>query len=281
MLHAIGLLAMLTVQQTDTTVNVPAGARLELDNFDGSITVEVWNRSAVRVEASHGSRDEIEVEVSGKVITVHASGHRGPATDVDFKLTVPAGIDLNLSSQSGDIHVDGVKGAVSAETVEGAITVQGGAGDVSLRSVEGDVTLSGARGRIELNSVDGVIRLTDAIGELRAETVDGEITLEGIDASSAEASTVDGNILYRGTFKENGRYRFSSHDGDVTVSVPIINAAVTVSTFSGDFESDFPVTLTSTRSGKRMNFTLGTGSARLELESFDGTIRLEKSGVKR
>lgn len=281
MLHAMGLVAALAVQQTDTTVNVPAGARLALDNFDGRITIVVWGRNAVRVEAAHGRGDGIEVEVSGRDVRVRASGRRGPPSDVDFKLSVPAGIDLDLSSKSGDIEVQGVKGEVNAETVAGAITVQGGAGNVTLHSVEGDVTLSGARGHIELNSVDGAIRVTDASGDLQAETVDGEITLEAIDATSAEANTVDGNILYRGVLRDNGRYRFSSHDGDVTVSVPVINAAVTVSTFSGDFESDFPVTLTGTRNGRRMSFTLGTGGARLELESFDGTIHLEKGGTKK
>jgi DUF4097 and DUF4098 domain-containing protein YvlB len=281
MLHVIGLLAVLAAQQTDTTVNVPAGARLALGNFDGKITVVAWSRNAVRVEATHEPGDGIEVEVSGRDVQVRALSRRGGPSDVDFKLTVPAGIDLDLSSKSGDIEVTGAKGEVNAETVEGAIAVQGGTGNITLHSVEGDLTLSGARGHIELNSVDGAIKVTDASGDLQAETVDGDITLEGIDATAVEANSVDGGISYRGVLRDKGRYRFSSHDGDVTVSLPAINAAVTVSTFSGDFESDFPVTLTGTRSGRRMSFTLGTGGARLDLESFDGTIRLEKVGAKK
>jgi hypothetical protein len=53
---------------------------------------------------------------------------------------------------------------------------------------------------------------------------------------------------------------------------------VSVSTFQGDFESAFPVTLTEHR-GKRFDFTLGGGSARLDLESFGGTIRLVRPGA--
>ena len=49
-----------------------------------------------------------------------------------------------------------------------------------------------------------------------------------------------------------------------------------VRTFQGDFGADFPIQLPegqSARSGsKRFNFTLGTGSARIELQSFNGDI---------
>jgi len=46
-------------------------------------------------------------------------------------------------------------------------------------------------------------------------------------------------------------------------------------------ESDFPITLSGITPGKRMNFTMGNGSARLEIESFDGTVSLRKGGTVR
>jgi hypothetical protein len=57
-----------------------------------------------------------------------------------------------------------------------------------------------------------------------------------------------------------------------------MSAMVSVSTFSGDFESDFPVPVRETRKGRRFSFTLGAGSAQVSLESFQGTIRLVKPG---
>ena len=59
------------------------------------------------------------------------------------------------------------------------------------------------------------------------------------------------------------------------------NAAVAVSTFNGEFSSEFPVTLTETRKGRRFNFTIGTGSAQVTLESFQGTIELVRPGRSR
>ena len=44
------------------------------------------------------------------------------------------------------------------------------------------------------------------------------------------------------------------------------------------FEPWSPVTLTETRKGKRFNFTVGSGSAQVSLESFQGTVRLVRPG---
>ena len=67
------------------------------------------------------------------------------------------------------------------------------------------------------------------------------------------------------------------NDGNISIRpAGALNATVTVSTWSGEFESATPVTISGSQEGKRFSFTVGTGSARLELEAFDGLIRLEK-----
>lgn len=276
---AMGLLASLVLQQTDTTVSVGAAPRLELDNFDGTVAVTTWNRNEVRVRATHGPRDEVEVETSGNVVSIRARGRRGPS-NVDYEVTVPVAASLTVSAQSGDVSVEGTRGGVSVETVEGNISVKDGGGFVSLHSVEGEITLEGAHGRIDLNTVEGNIRVTGSVGSIHAESVDGEITLEDIESADVEASSVDGALSYRGLIREGGSYRFTSHAGDVSLSVPDLDATVSVSTFSGSFESDFPVTLGKTSGGRRLNFTLGSGKARVELESFDGSIELRRVGAR-
>jgi len=277
-LTTLGILAALAGAQTDTTVTIRSGGRLELDSFDGTVEITTWSRNAVRVEPVGEDRSEVEVTSDGSVVRVRSSGRDGPGS-VDYRITVPAAIEISVMGHSGDVRIEGTTGKITVETVEGDITVRGGGGFVSLHSVEGDITLSKARGRTELNSVDGNIRASDIGGEVVAETVDGEIALDGIESASIEATTVDGSVSYRGTFKDGGRYRFNTHSGDLTVTVPQVNATVSVSTFNGGFESDFPLTLSSTRGGKRLSFTLGSGSARVELESFDGSIALRRAGA--
>jgi DUF4097 and DUF4098 domain-containing protein YvlB len=280
MLFLLAALAGAAFQDTDTTVAVRAGSRLNLDNFDGAVTVTTWNRSSMRVQATHDDDTRIEIEARGGSVDVRGRSRYGPP-EVEYRLTVPADMSLEINTQSGDVGIEGTKGEVQVQTVEGRITVSGGTGRVSLSSVEGEVLLTGASGRISISAVDGSVTVRGASGDLQISAVDGAILLDDIDAQSVEASTVDGEISFSGIFQDSGRYRLSSHDGDVTVTVPAINAAVSVATYEGDFESDFPVTITGTRTRKRLDFTLGRGSARLELESFDGSVRLRKSSGRR
>jgi DUF4097 and DUF4098 domain-containing protein YvlB len=282
MLFAFALLTTaLAPQGTDTTVPVRGATRLEVSSTEGEITVQTWNRSSVRIVADHDDDTRIEVDQSGRTIRLRGRARYGPS-EVSWRLTVPTDLALDLSSQSGDVRVSGTKGEVAVSTVEGNITVEGGGGFISLQSVEGDVTLSGTAGRIKVTTVDGKIDVRRADGDIKANAVDGDILLDDIESSGVEATTVDGDIAYNGAIRVGGRYSLSSHDGDVTLTAPSISAEVTVSTFSGDFESDYPVTLSGTQNRGRMNFTLGSGGAHLDLESFDGTVSLRKgSGARK
>jgi len=86
-------------------------------------------------------------------------------------------------------------------------------------------------------------------------------------------------VTYDGALKDAGSYRFSTHNGEIAVTVPErANATVSVATYNGEFSSSFPVQLKETRRGKRFNFTIGNGGARVELESFQGEIRLRRPG---
>ena len=116
-------------------------------------------------------------------------------------------------------------------------------------------------------------------GQAQSLLTSGEITLDLVDATTVDASTVNGDISYNGPVRNGGRYSFSTHNGDVTLTVADgTNASVAVSTFNGEFESEFPVPLSGMRKGKGFNFTLGNGSAQVTLESFQGTIQLIRPG---
>lgn len=58
------------------------------------------------------------------------------------------------------------------------------------------------------------------------------------------------------------------------------NVTVSVASFEGEFDASFPVQITEQRK-RRFSFTIGSGSARMELESFDGDIRLRRPGEAR
>ena len=280
----IAPLAVLTVvtlaaTQTDTTLNVKAGTRLEINNFSGEIAVETWAKNAVRVEARHSSRAELNIEEQGPTLSIEVQHWRGIPTTVDYHLTVPKWMSVNLSGVNTEISVSGTQGEVEAQTVQGDVSVTGGTGKIAAESVEGSVRVIGAKGRVECSSVNAGVEIRKVSGPIAASSVNGEILLEEVDSDDVEASTINGEVLYSGLIKDRGSYRFSSHGGSVLVAVPErANATVSVSTFSGDFSSTFPIPLTETRRGKGFHFTIGSGSARIELESFQGEIKLHRPG---
>jgi DUF4097 and DUF4098 domain-containing protein YvlB len=184
---------------------------------------------------------------------------------------------VDLWGLETDISVDGARGGVKAETLEGDSVVRDAGGEMSLRSVDGEITVTRSQGSLEANGAGGDVAILDFEGDISVESIDGDIRLEEISSSRVEAKTVDGEILYDGTVSEDGRYKLTTHDGDVTVSIPAdVNANISVATFDGDFEADFPVRLESAEGQRKFSFVLGNGGARIELHSFDGNIRLER-----
>ena len=273
------LAALTLIQQIDSTVPVERGQRLEVDLFAGDVDVKTWSKNAVRIVADPDGRGRVEIERSATSLSVRTTGRRGPPPTTDIAITVPAWMALDISGVYTDITIAGARGPISAETVQGDVSAEGGEGLVSGKSVQGGVSVTGAKGRIEANSVNADVEVRRSSGEISTETVNGGIDLVGTDATTLTATSVNGDLNYDGPLHSGGRYALSTHNGDITVTVAEgASAAVSVSTFNGEFESDFPVTLTETRKGKRFNFTIGSGSAQVTLESFQGTISLVRPG---
>jgi len=275
---AVLTVVALATAQTDTTFSVKQGARLELNNFSGDIAVETWTKNAVRVRADHSSRAEVQIDDDGPTISIDIHHWRGIPTSVDYHLTVPKWMALELSGVNTEISVLGAQGDVEAQSVEGDVSITGGR-KVTAGSVSGSVRVSGAQGRVECSSVNAGVEVHKSSGAIAASSVNGEVVFDDINSDDVEASTVNGGVRFSGPFKDDGSYRFSSHNGSVTVTVPEgTNASVSVSTFSGGFDSSFEVPLKGTKRGKSFDFNLGSGGARIALESFQGSIYLRRPG---
>jgi len=277
-LLAIALAALIQDSTVDTTFTVQRGQRLELHVHAGDLTVRGWNRNAARVRAELPARAFLEIDREGAAVRVDVGSHRGPPPSVDYEIMVPDWMPLALSGVNTSVRVDGVQAPITVETVDGDVEVTGGSGNISLSSVQGGVTLAGAKGHIEANSVNSDVVVRGASGQIFAEAVNGEVRLERVECDEVNASSVNGDVTYDGPVHPTGHYRLATHNGDVMMTVPEgASAVISVSSFQGDFESSFPVTLRERR-GRRFTFTLGSGSARVELESFQGTIRLVRPG---
>jgi len=90
---------------------------------------------------------------------------------------------------------------------------------------------------------------------------------------------VNGFVRFDGNFQKGGWYHFATHQGDIAVDLPHEpDAQVFVATYSGGFSSDFPVSEPHAKHGRGLQFTLGEGRGKLQLDSFGGRIRLSRQG---
>jgi len=277
LLSTMALLAAMQAQgfQTDTTFSVPQGTRLHVETQGGDIIIRAWDRNQVRVQAAHSRRTHIDVRIRGAVVLLEAEADRGPANMVDYTITVPAWMSLGLEGMYTAIDVTGVRGAITAETLEGDITIKGPAESVKLESVQGRITVQGIRGSTTINTVSESIEASDIQGDILAESVSGNIVLRRIDSRVVEAETVSGEIILDGRIVDGGRYSLLTHSGELMVTVPEgANATIATATGSGDVRASFPLPASERPSRRRQTFRLGSGSATVELESFSGSIRL-------
>jgi DUF4097 and DUF4098 domain-containing protein YvlB len=263
---ALGLLTAVTpVQQVDTTFAADGAGKLELHNVEGEI------RIVADIDDEEGY---LSLGRSGTGIKVKTKWRYGPS-NVDYRINVPASMALNLHGVSTDVFVEGVTGEVTVETIEGEIGVQGGSGIIDVHTVEGAIVIRDANGAIRASTAEDDITISNAVGDIFAETFEGDIQLEEIASSNVQGSTLDGDIFYDGAVRDGGRYRLTTHDGDIRMAIPAeANATVVVASVDGDFETDFTIEVRDYHGGHRLSFVLGNGKAQCELETFDGSIRL-------
>lgn len=276
---ALMLAALAPAQQADTTFAVDAGGRLELTQIEGTLNVTAWDRSEMRVVAEYDEEEgRIEIRQSGGTVHVSAKGEWGEPVWAEFDITVPRGLALEITGVSLPVRIAGAAGDVSVSTAEGDIELEGGSGNVALNAVDGMVSVRSANGNIAVNAVDGDVTIGGSAGAIAVTAVDGTVLLESIDSENVSVNAVDGDISYEGTIADGGRYVLSTHDGDLYVSIPDgANARISVDTFSGELDTDFPVELEGDFGKKRMSFTVGSGKALVELSAFDGTISLKQN----
>jgi DUF4097 and DUF4098 domain-containing protein YvlB len=274
-----------TAPQTDETVAVQKGARLNVNNFAGEVIVHTWDKDSVRVLARHQPRTRVSVRPTSGGVAISSNGYMGAPGSVDYDITAPAWMPIRIEGTYNFVTVEGSQAEVYANTVRGDVVIKGGAGVVTAKSVEGEVQVEGARGKVTASSVNEKIKIADSSGDITAETVNGGITMTGIDSKSVDATTVNGTITFEGTLADGGHYAFGTHNGDVVLSLPgTVNATFTVRTYQGSIASEFTLDGYNPRDaqrGRRTVATLGNGSADVNVETFGGAIKLRKGPAAR
>lgn len=268
----------------DTTVALSRTGTVDLSLISGEIVVTSWDRSEVRVRA-RSERGLLRLDVSPSRVTLGVRSDRGEIGDTHYEVTIPRSARLVAQGVSGDISARGGND-VEAHSVSGEVKVADATGRVSLESVSGDASAQHIGGGVRASTVSGELTLSDVAGDVDASTVSGDIILDGVKSSFVRTSSTSGDVHFSGALDPKGRYEFDSHSGDIEIAVSGAGATLDVRTFSGDIDSDYPMTLEpGSREGGRgkgMKFTIGGGGARISAQTFSGDITIQRaSGATR
>lgn len=246
----------------------------------GEIIVTSWNRDQIRVRA-HSERSVVRMDATPTRLSLELTRTRGG--DTRFEVTVPVGVRVNARATSGDISITGTKGSVEARTQSGDVTVEDVADLIDLTTYSGDIVARGLAGNVEISTLSGEVTVTDVRGDVEATSVSGDIDLRNVAARYVRAKSTSGDVSYDGAADTTGRYELGSHSGSVYLTIPQnTGALLTVATYSGSIDSDFPITLRPGEHGmgasKRFTFEIGKGDARISAESFSGDITIRSKG---
>ena len=258
----------------DTVVELRRGDTVVLEGLSGEVSVETWARDELELR-SEGDASALQVRRSGSSVRVERDDRKGRRGSVEAAVRVPPWVSVEVSGRSLDLWVDGVDGPIGVRVVDGDVWIRNAGGPVDVRTVEGEIDVTGARGGVNLSSQSDEVRLRDVRGAVVVHSGSGDLQLSDVVSSDVRAETQDGDIHFSGPIEDGGNYRFFVHDGDAIIAIPSeSNARVSVSTFDGEFESEFPVLIERFRGGREFDFQVGEPRARIEIQVFDGEIRL-------
>ena len=252
--------------------SVAVPARLIISNVRGSVVIQPGEAGVINVKAvKHGNFDNgrIAVEMTqdsdGTVRVETRSndalfGFLSHPPRVDYSVSVPQGIHLEVSCVSSSLNVGELEGVFKLKTISGSITLATLSGPLKLGAVSGDITGTKLTGVLDLNTVSGRVRLTES------------------NFPSADASTVSGD-LHLQTPVEDGPYRFTSVSGSVRLIVPAeTRCNVELNSVSGSIRSSLPAAVTSMGHGMKVTQVQGGGTL-VRLKSVSGGVSIETEGT--
>ena len=263
----------------DTTIALSRGGIVELQGADGDMIVTGWDRDEVRIRATSEDGD-LRLDATSSRVQLKSIGMGWG--DVRYDVTVPFGTRMLLNGRSTDLSVRGTRGEVEAQTQNGDM-VFADVTDVDINSLNGDVEMQRVEG-VRVNLVAGDVRIDGVSGAVEVVTVSGDVALRNSTTRGISVNSTSGELYFDGAIDPRGRYEFSSHSGSVVMRLPAdVSAAVSLQTYSGDIESDFPIQLEggATMGGhpRTFDFRIGNGGARITMRSFSGSVQLQRAGT--
>jgi len=250
----------------DETYEVNPGARLELRNHNGGVSIQKWDRSNLKVQATKKARwggklENVEIKVTPgdnfTIETIHLV--RNPKVSVTYDIHVPEGLIVtNVRTSNGKIELKGTQGDTIAETSNGKIKIKGATGNVEAHTSNGAIEIEDVKGFVSAHTSNGSIDVEDVVGVIELETSNGSI--------EAEVAAIGENGLRVRT--SNGAIELELADG--------LNANLEARTSNGKIKlEDFEVVVKEI-SKKSLRGRIGKGGKKISCRTSNGRIVLKK-----
>ncbi|HEU4712828.1 MAG TPA: DUF4097 family beta strand repeat-containing protein [Pyrinomonadaceae bacterium] len=192
--------------------------RINVENFEGSITVHAWDQPEVNVVAVKQATDKQAM-----------NNIRLQADQKDANVSVTTkfnGRERKMKIGGGDAYS---KGAY----IDLEINVPRNA-NVNLSTGDGSLTISGVSGELKLKTSDGAIQVRDGRGQLTANTSDGRIQIVNFDGDVEAKDMGDQGINAEGRF---AKFSATTGGGSIALSVPA-DANVTIETDTANINNE-------------------------------------------
>jgi DUF4097 and DUF4098 domain-containing protein YvlB len=266
---------------------VAADATVEVSNVQGRVEVATWDKNEVELIAELESpKDELEFEATDRYVRISVErphgkyGRNEEDEDATLTLRVPKGIRLIADTVSADVSASGVRGEQKLHSVSGEVQTQAFDAPVTATSVSGEVSVVGNGGKatVSTENVSGTTTVGGVRGDYHGEVVSGEIRATVGAAQRVDLNSVSGDIEISAELTPTTRINMESVSGMLTLKLkPPVNAEFDVESFSGDIENCFGPKARDTSKytpGSELNFTQGSGGARVEMQTLSGEISI-------
>jgi DUF4097 and DUF4098 domain-containing protein YvlB len=240
-----------------------------IHNPNGTVTVRAWTKSDVMVVAKRATTEvEVDAEQTGNRVDIQTRQVADTASPddlrTDFEISVPEDAELQIHNDSGGVNVSNVLGDMNVETIAAGVDLEDTAGYLTVKTVGGAFQCLRCAGRLEVTSISGNFKLIDLRGYY------------------VRAQTSEGNILFNGSFLPNATYVLKNYSGAIEVRFsPGDSFDLSATSLKGKVRNEANLTPSShkhfpSRFGNALFGTFNSGRARVELNSFDGTINILK-----
>lgn len=214
----------------------------------------------------------------------------------DFRIAVPAGVEVTTRLTSGSVDVRDVA-SVRVTSTSGAVAVENVAGEVNVETTSGSVDVAGVRGATRLRSSSGSIDVADTDARVSAESDSGSIDVANArgetwlrsSSGSIDVAGVDGDVTAESTSgsidvadSRAGRLSLSSTSGSIDAEVTSGLQRLRAESSSGSVDVSVPGDATysvlgqSSSGSRSIDVPQDTGGIPLWVQTGSGSVDIEQ-----